>query len=60
MHDRWSPWSSKEMLAEDTFMLTYGDGLSNVDALVGKRGAKMVVTGASGARFGELILMIVL
>lgn len=50
----------KEMLAEDTFMLTYGDGLSNVDidALVNchKESAKMVTvtTVHPGARFGEL------
>ena len=50
----------KEMLSEDTFMLTYGDGLSNVDidALVNchKDNAKMVTvtTVHPGARFGEL------
>jgi len=50
----------KEMLAGETFMLTYGDGLSNVDvdALINchKANAKMVTvtTVHPGARFGEL------
>jgi glucose-1-phosphate cytidylyltransferase len=50
----------KEMLAGETFMLTYGDGLSNVDvdALINchKANAKMVTvtTVHPAARFGEL------
>ena len=50
----------KKLLAEETFMLTYGDGLSNLDvnALIAchKANAKMVTvtTVHPGARFGEL------
>lgn len=50
----------KEILSGDTFMLTYGDGISNVDigALINchKENSKMVTvtTVRPGARFGEL------